>query len=525
MTAAPLIHLRPEKRQYRTLGPECARFIETFCVLGSGDSYGDPFILRPWQKGILNRMLELQFDPRSGLWRRRYRRALLGLPSGSGKTPFAAAIGMWFLCSDQHRDPSVACAAASKEQSGLVYGNARTMAESDKLRKFLETGRDSITRKGAPGKLYRVSAAEGTNDGQIISCLIKDEYHEWADTKNTDNILTKATTKIRDSFQLAITTAGYDLDTLCGRLYQHGKAVQEGTEEDDQFFFHWVEADENDDPDDEDAWRRVHPAVEDFISLDAIRDKRRELPDPVFRRYYFNQWTSVQNAWLEHGMWSACEVAPDDAQLTPAEPIFVGWDGSAKRDSTAVIAIQRGDVPERGEGGELLFDDADEPVMRSRVKVFSRIWDRPRDATGKFDERWRVNQGEVMEWIRTLSKSYEIVRGPYDPQLIALYAEELADEGIAMVEFPQTPQRMAEATQMLYTLIADGTLAHDGDVKLARHIGNAVYQSLPTGGGRLVKGKAKNKMDGAIALAMAVWSMMKHEEEPPPPDLDAMLYL
>lgn len=44
--------------------------------------------------------------------------------------------------------------------------------------------------------------------------------------------------------------------------------------------------------------------------------------------------------------------------------------------------------------------------------------------------------------------------------------------------------------------------------------------------GRLVKGpKAKNKMDGAIALAMAVWSMTKEAEAEPPVDVESMLYV
>lgn len=527
MESAPLLLFKPEKRRYRTQGAEAIRFIETFCVLGDGDAFGQPFLLRPWQKAIINKMFEVVWDERRGQWRRRYTRALLGLPSGSGKTPFAAAVGMWFLCGGLHRSPSVIVSAASKEQAGLVFGNAKVMAEESRLlKRFTETGMDSITLRGQPGRLYRVSAADGTNDGQNASCLIKDEYHEWSENRNTDAILTKATTKRIDAFELDITTAGFDKDTFCGRLYDYGKAIQRGEEVNDRFFFHWVEADESDDPDDPEAWRRVHPAVDDFMSIDAIADKRRELPDLTWQRYYFNRWTSAENSWLEAGQWDACTVAPEDAEFVPGGPIFVGWDGSAKRDSTAVVAVQKGTMQARDDAGEFVFDDDDEPVMMPRVRVLSRIWDRPRLPTGAFDEKWRVSQHEVMDYIRELSQTYQFVRGPFDPQLIALYAEDLAEEGIAMLSFPQTPTRMAEATGMLYGLIADGTLAHDGDPQLARHIANAAYEPLRTGGGRLVKGpKAKNKMDGAIALAMAVWSLTKEEEPEPPADVAAMLYV
>lgn len=526
--AAPLLQFNPERREIQTQGPMAARFIEKFCVLGEGDYHGEPFILRQWQKDILNEMFEIVWSPTEKRWKRRYTRALLGLPTGSGKTPFAAAIGMWFLCGGLHKSPIVAVAAASKEQAGLVFGNAKTMAEESKLlSKFTETGMDSVTLRGQPGRLYRVAASEGTNDGQLPSCLIFDELHEWSDTKNTFNILTKGTAKRRDSFHLMISTAGFDLDTICGRLYTHGRAMERGEEEDDTFFFKWIEAPEDADPDDPEVWRTTHPAAGDFMSMEAIRDKRGQLGLYGFKRYFLNQWVGAADSWLESGQWDACEVIDEEVEFDPALPVFAAWDGSRKRDSTAVVGVQKCELPQRDEAGKIVCaPDSDEPVMIPRVRVKSNIWDRPRLPDGKFDETWRVDQGEVMDYIRELDKKYDVIRVPFDPQIVALYADDLEKEGIAMIEFPQSPTRMAEATGMTEALITDGTLAHNGDPQLARHIANAAYEPLRTGGGRLVKGpKAKNKMDAAIALAMAVWSMTKEDEPEEEPDIAAMLYV
>ena len=483
-------------------------------MLGEGDYFGQPFILRPWQKDLLNRMFELEWYEPERRWKRKYTSALLGLPSGSGKTPFAAAIGMWFLAGGQHLSPLVAVAAASKDQAGLVFGNAKTMAEESRLlKRFTETGIDSITLRGQPGRLYRVAAAEGTNDGQLPSCLIFDELHEWSDTKNTFNILTKGTAKRRDPFHLMISTAGYDLDTICGRMYQQGRAIERGEEEPQEgFFFHWIEADENDDPNDPEVWKRVHPAAGDFMAISALRQKRRELGIAAFQRYFLNRWGGAPDSWLESGVWDACEVIASDAEFDPALPVFIGWDGSRKIDSTAVVAVQKSDAPVRNEKGEIVLEpESDQPVMVPRVKVLPRTWDRPRLSTGRFDEDWRVPQKDVQQHIRDLCDKFEVTRVGYDRAQIALYADELADEGYPLVEFPQSPSRMTEATGMLEALITDETLAHDGDRQLARHIANAVYEPMRTGGGRLIKGRAKNPMDGAIALAMAVALLLKEE--------------
>jgi phage terminase large subunit-like protein len=78
-------------------GARVCRWIERHCVLGEGDYFGQPFRLRPWQRRFLYRLYELNPDGT-----RRYRRALLGLPKGNGKTPLAAAIAAYELCGGRH---------------------------------------------------------------------------------------------------------------------------------------------------------------------------------------------------------------------------------------------------------------------------------------------------------------------------------------------------------------------------------------------------------------------------------------
>src|SRR6185369_5484888 len=71
-----------------TLGGQVCRWIETNLVHGEGDYFGQPFRLRPGQRRFIYQAYELNPDGS-----RRYRRSLLGLPKGNGKTELAAAIG------------------------------------------------------------------------------------------------------------------------------------------------------------------------------------------------------------------------------------------------------------------------------------------------------------------------------------------------------------------------------------------------------------------------------------------------
>jgi phage terminase large subunit-like protein len=80
----------------------------------------------------------------------------------------------------------------------------------------------------------------------------------------------------------------------------------------------------------------------------------------------------------------------------------------------------------------------------------------------------------------------------------------LADEGLPVVEYPQTASRMTPSTQRLYEAALNGGLTHSGDPRLARHIANAVLK-VDHRGQRLAKETtySSRKIDLAVASVMA----------------------
>jgi phage terminase large subunit-like protein len=126
---------------------------------------------------------------------------------------------------------------------------------------------------------------------------------------------------------------------------------------------------------------------------------------------------------------------------------------------------------------------------------------------------WKVPRNEVLEYVRECYRTLNIVAGGYDPHAISWVAEDLENEGLPLFEWPQTDQHMCPATQALYEAIIDGRLAHDGDPALARHIKAARVKTTPRGGQRLVKSETGRKIDGAIALVIAIGVMERRPEE------------
>ena len=147
-------------------GPAVISWIEHHCVYGEGDHWGEPVRLEVFEKLFLIWLFERRPDGR-----RRYRRALLEVPKGNGKTSLAAWIGAYMLAT-QH-SAVIPVAAASFEQAGLLFDDLRTtVAESPTLSRVMVAYENEIQLVDGPGRAYRVAAIAGTNDGQRPSTFL-----------------------------------------------------------------------------------------------------------------------------------------------------------------------------------------------------------------------------------------------------------------------------------------------------------------------------------------------------------------
>lgn len=480
----------------RTMGNRVIRFIESYCVLVSGAYRGQPFRLFDWQKDLIRDLFALGPD---GL--RQYRWALVGTSKKSGKTELAAALGLYFLLADGEPDPLVVVAAASEEQANLVFGAAKEMCRlSPRLAEVTEVyDKEILSTLPTGGKMRRVAAAVGTNDGLNISAAILDELHEWtgAAGRGVWNVLTNGTISRRQPMVFQITTAGYDKDTVCWEQYDYGKRVASGEIADPRFFFRWWEAPEGCDHRDPTHWPAANPSLGVTPTVERLQEELRIKPEAVFRRYFLNQWVEAEQLWLPYGAFE--KLALPGFALQPHAPTVLGIDAATRHDSTAVVTLQR-------------WEDG---VYAAQA----RIWERPVDPfTGRPDASWRLPMAELDAYVRDQHRTYPVQAIAYDPAFISWLAQQWEADGLPVEEFPQSPKRMSEASQALYELIVQGRLRHDGAPDFTRHIRSAAAEPTGSGNGawRLVKQKAKRKMDATIALAMAL-AVAQHLEEDPPP--------
>jgi len=471
-----------------TKGSRVVKFIEKFCVHGEGDFFGEPFKLDDWQKALIYELYELDDKKR-----RKYRESMIGLPKGNGKSALIAALGLYELLGAGVTSPLVAVAAASYEQANLVFGTMKTMCnESPLLRDMVETYENEIQVKNAPGRAFRVAAKAGTADGGRNSCFIADEIHEWnnINLERVYYVLSNNTAKRQDGLVISITTAGYDLDSLAGRLYQRGLLKESGKSDDPEFYFKWIGAKDTDDPSDKELWAKVNPAVQnDWWPIENLDRRYKSLPIHEFQRYHLNQWTRTEEeSWITAEQWSACQ--DEELELEKGLDTFVGIDMALRHDSVGIVYGQK-----------------DENEV---ISVKSKIW-LPND------EKYMDYQ-EIEAFVVELMKKYNVKEVAYDPAFFERSAQVLLDRGVPMVNFPQTHSRMIPACGNAYDLIANSRVRHDGDPTFSDQVMSAA-QRVTDMGWRLSKGRSKRKIDSCIAMVMMLDRITAPDPESNEPDV------
>ncbi len=476
-----------------TLGHRVIKFIETYCVHSTGDYLGKPFILRDWQKEILLEMFSTRED---GSFK--YHTAYISTPKGNGKSEMASALAVVGLMGLNQTAPLIPLVASSYDQADIVFSSAKQMIANGELRHFADLMERKIALKDNPqAVILRVPCVAGVNDGMRPSMAVFDEVHEMTGNKERAHlVISNGLRKRKNTMGINITTAGVE-NSLAYRLYKYAKGIEEGSIEDEGFYYKIFEADPELDihkkEERKEAIKQANPALGDFVSYEQIERAYHSIPENEFRRYFLNQWTTTAERWLPAGVWEECY---EEKTIEKKSKIILAFDGSYSRDSTALVGLS---VEER-----------------PHIQVFGH-WAKPVNE----NNQWKVPRDEVLARILQVFREYEVVELVVDPMgwhnELAELEEKLGENMILYYE-GNYRKKMAQACSRFYTAVLEQTLSHSGDNDLFQHLINCVPKETPQG--TLVTKANKNsphKIDLAIGAIMAFdrWSDLKNEPEEP----------
>jgi phage terminase large subunit-like protein len=398
-------------------------------------------------------------------------------------------------------------AAQSRDQASLVFGYCAKMIRLDAALSSAVTIRDTAKQLLVReiGTTYRaLSADASTAYGLSPIFVVHDELGQVRGPRSElYEALETATGAQAEPLSIVISTQAPTDADLLSLLIDDAK-----TGADPQTRLHLFTAGEDLDPFGEAAWKAANPAYGDFLNPAEVRqtaETARRMPsaEAGYRNLILNQRVNASNPFVSRAMWDGCAGDPSP-EAFEANPVYAGLDLSARQDLTALV---------------LAAKDAD-----GYWHVRSHFWapqvglaDRARRDRVPYD-LWaqqghlETTPGASVDYAYVAQRLGEIAREcdlrciAYDRWRIDVLKAELEKAGIdvPLAEFGQGFKDMSPALDVLEAELASGRLLHGGTPILTWNAANAVATRDPAGNRKLDKSKATGRIDGLVALAMAL---------------------
>jgi phage terminase large subunit-like protein len=478
-----------------------AAFARSYLVQSEDRWEGLPLVLEPWQRRMLGEALA--FDEAGWpVWQS----VVIVAPRKNAKTTTLAALSVYRLLTSEGR-PEILLAASSDKQAGRLFDAAARFVRRSPDLSALCRVRDhagEIVREDGMGIIYRLSSDPARLHGYNPTHVVCDELAQWVTPtlRRAYAALTSGGGARSAPQTFTITVAGeahQRHDSILGRILDAAEAAENVEREPglmvgrmrESRTLVWAYEAPTVDPRDARALKLANPAswiTEEYLARQA---ENPELSDAEVLQLHGCVWAAADSRWLSPDAWRQRRV---QRELQEGERVVLGFDGSYRRDATALVACT--------------LDGFVAPLA---------VWERPEHAPAE----WKVPRGDVDDAVADAMDRFDVAELACDPPGWHAEIEAWADAyGDIVVEFPTNQRaRMAPACDRFRTGVLEGGLTHDGDALLARHVGHCVAKDAPQGTVVTKDHPASpRKIDAAVAAIVAfdraAWHAAQRELEP-----------
>lgn len=501
--------------------------------------------LMPWQTWVLAQI----FGWKRATGFRRFQEAWLSIGRKNGKTTFASAVALFLLIADQERYPEIYAAATAKEQSRIVWRDARRAVGSNpELAAAVKRWASDLEVE--PDCHFQPLASEERSFlGVRAHGIIADEVGVWQD-RNAWDVLVQSTVSRKQPLSFGITTAPEDRRTFCFEKFQWVERILRGIIQADHVFAAVYTIDEGDSPTDMAALLKSNPSLGVTLFEEQLQkqiDELKETPSGLnnFLQFHANvtpERTLSQQSSISAESWASCahrELLPDAKDSFDAVTKFLllnrgifcwlGLDYGATDDMCCVVYLfrhgylqphqhdERGKVVKWADEHEKRFVICDYFMPEEGLLEKERQWHVPLSTWVR--EKWitltpgnMVDQREIKKHLIDTAHTLRPFDCGFDKwQTQSMMAEIHESKIMTCTEVPQKPSVLTDACRELLADIRRGEIVHFGNPVLAWNIDNVLMQEDGEHGGmRPVKvGSDKTrKIDGVQALVTAYCRML-----------------
>jgi phage terminase large subunit-like protein len=551
------------------------RFFEEKLKLSEGQFEGKPFRSVPAQDFIIGSI----FGWKKLDGTRRFRRAYVEQGKGNGKSPLAGGIGLYGLMADGEAGAEIYSAGATKDQAGILFRDAVKMVDQspdldNRLKRSGGPGKEYNLAYLAKGSFFRPVSRETkkTGSGPRPHFALVDELHEHSDAGIIE-MLERGFKFRRQPLLLMITNSGSDRNSACWAEHEHAIKVAAGNRDakdedaayigeplDDSTFSYVCGLDAGDDPlEDSSCWVKANPLLGVTITSEYLAGVVKQAKDQPSKlnnilRLHFCVWTDAETAWMTRATLEPC-IKDFDGKAHHGKPIWLGCDLSQNKDITALGAVVRtGEIEV-----EAVRDGKVQKITKPTFDAWVEAWTpgdtiKSRELTDKQPYSVWVKNGHlhapkgssirfdhVAQAVAEYAHHFEVKCLAYDRYAFRRgFEPECEKLGIA-VEFVEHPQGgtkkgkpndamtaaaksanrdpeglwMPGSVRDLEDAIAERRIRIRRNPVLISAMMSAVTDEDRWGNYWLAKERAVNKIDCAVALAMAFGAACSYEGAPP----------
>lgn len=500
------------------------KFFPLFCCHIKGSLAGQPIVLEDWQAFIIVNIFGWFQKSRAGKWVRRFRYVYIEVARKNGKSTLLSGIALYMMVFDGEGGAEIYCAAVDKDQARIVWEASAAMIEKSlALSSVLKVTRSKYLVELVKNYSVFLPLSRDTKkmDGLNVHCGILDEVHAHPDRKVFD--LVKDGMSSREQPLLAmITTAGTNKLGVCFEQRKHVANILSGDTKDkesERYFGAIFDLDDEDEPYDEEAWKKANPCLGKAKLPDAMDSQAALSKISAIARINFlikdlNRWLDGGIRWIDLEKWKACASNKDFESKEDLRnmPCWLGVDLSIKGDVTALVLVFQG-LTQWYVKTELIYPKHSITDLSDEKKQLFKDFVNSGHLT--LVNSYMVETDVVEKRITELKCLYNIQEVCLDPWKSHQLTKKLNDKGIEGLHVGQTVKNFSETMQTIDGYIDEKKIVHDDNPMMNWMMGN-VEVSMDKNDNIFpykAENDRENKIDGPTAFFTAMFRAMVSEPE------------
>lgn len=361
----------------------------------------------------------------------------------------------------------------------------------------LDIGKEKIFAPNIGARIEAVTSSPRALEGGRPTFIIANETQHWLPLNEGHSMMqviarNLAKSSSRGARSLAITNAhSPGEDSVAEHDWEAFEAIRDSRSTSTGFLYDSLQAQHGIPFSDREKVRAGLVAARGdsyWLDIDRLIEEIYDptTPASMSRRYYLNEITASEDSWIMPFEWDPCTVADS---LNPTDAICLGFDGSIKDDSTALVACRLSDG----------------------LLSLLGVWEKPDLAA----DDWQVDRTAVNATVTEVMSNYNVVGFYCDPAHWQDYVDSWTQRwGYSMLQpavngkplewWTNRPLAIIRALQRFREAVVMKELHHDGNKTLRRHVLNAKNR---TGAQGITIAKehpnSKRKIDAAMAATLA----------------------